>query len=286
MKCHKILSLLCFLCYYVQSAPIKVLVSVLPQKEMLELIGGEYIEVEVLIPPAKSPEIYEPNIEQMKHIAKAQVFFGVGMPFEATWLKRFTHINPTLIYHNLSNPTNAHNHSHNPHIWLSAQSVQPQISLISSLLSRIDPLHAEAFKQASTKLLSKLERITQQTHTLFAQPLAQKHFITYHPAFGEFARDFGLYEYSFEHDGKELKAQGLNQLLTHIKEKHIKVIFTQPQFASSRIQSFANALNLPILSLDPLSKSWLLSLQSNACQIAFSLALDEVSSCMQTYFKD
>ncbi len=35
-------------------SPIKVLVSVLPQKEMIERIGGEYVKVEVLVPAGKS----------------------------------------------------------------------------------------------------------------------------------------------------------------------------------------------------------------------------------------
>lgn len=72
-KIAYILLLLC-LCGYAE--PIKVLVSVLPQKQMLESIGKEYVEVEVLVPPSKSPEIYEPNIQQMKHIQNAEVFLA------------------------------------------------------------------------------------------------------------------------------------------------------------------------------------------------------------------
>ena len=80
-----------------QATSIKVIVSVLPQKEMIERIGGEYVQVEVLVPQGKSPEIYEPSIAQMKYIAQADIFFGVGMPFESPWLKRFSLANPSLI---------------------------------------------------------------------------------------------------------------------------------------------------------------------------------------------
>ena len=41
------------------ATPIKVLVSVLPQKEMIERIGGEYVEVEVLVPKFMSQVLHK-----------------------------------------------------------------------------------------------------------------------------------------------------------------------------------------------------------------------------------
>ncbi|WP_295700559.1 zinc ABC transporter substrate-binding protein [uncultured Helicobacter sp.] len=286
--------LLCTCFAMLQATSIKVIVSVLPQKEMIERIGGEYVQVEVLVPQGKSPEIYEPSIAQMKYIAQADIFFGVGMPFESPWLKRFSLANPSLIYYNLSTLAQmpqSHAHTthipiHNPHIWLSAQSMQPQVAFIADILSKADVAHKDIFKHNSTELIKTLQTITDKTRLLFGTPQAQKHFIVYHPAFEIFAKDFNLTEKSLENEGKEPKGKELSALMQYARNHHIKAIFIQPQYAKSRVEMLAKELNLRIIELDPLAPSWLLSLQSNACQIALNLALDEIASCMQQYFKE
>lgn len=285
----RIFFFLYILCTLVYSNPINVLVSVQPQKEIIERIGGEYVKVEVLVPIGKSPEIYEPSIEQIKNISKAHIFFGVGMPFEKAWLKRFMNLNPTLTYHNLSTLSNyakPNLHAHNPHSWLSPHSVQPQITFIAKALSEKDSTLADIFSSRSAQLVKKLQAITQRTKMLFKQPNAQKHFIVYHSAFENFAKDFGLIELSIEYDGKEAKGKELNALIKQSKAHNLSVIFIQPQLNKARVEAFAKSLNLHILQLDPLDKSWLLSLQENACQIAFSMAKENVASCMLEYFKE
>lgn len=277
-------------------SPIKVLVSVLPQKEMIERIGGEYVKVEVLVPAGKSPEIYEPSIAQMRHIEDSHIFFGVGMPFESAWLKRFKNTNPSLIYYNLADSFvdskntesqhTAHKHTHNPHIWLSFQALQPQILRIGDILSKIDTTHSDMFQKNALKLVKELKNIQKHTHILFTSPKAQKNFITYHPTFAYWSTEFNVQELSLEHNGKELKGRELLALISQAKAHNLKAVFIQPQFAKSRVEIFAKELGLRIIELDPLREDWLLSLQESACQIAFSLSTQESKSCVQTYFKD
>lgn len=269
---------------------IKVVVSVLPLKEMIERIGGKYVEVEVLVPAGKSPEIYEPSIAQMKHITNAHIFFGVGMPFETTWHKRFVSTNPKLIYHLLSSRgIEAHSnnaHIHNPHIWLSSKSIKPHIIKIAKALSAIKPKYRESFHNAANELTLELQSISEKTQALFANAKAQRHFLVYHSAFSVFANDFSIYEHSIEKDGKETKVKELNALLNEITSLGIQAIFIQPQFSPSRVQFIAKSANLRIIELDPLNAMWLSSLQTNACQIAFNLSLNEVKSCLELYFKE
>lgn len=285
-----------FICFalHIYAAPLKVLVSVPPQKEIIESIGGEFVEVRVLVPPSKSPEIYEPSVAQMKHIADSVIFFGVGMPFESVWFKRFKQSSPALLYYNLAEHTHEHsahshdkhNHAHNPHIWLSPKGMQEQVTLIANALSEQDSAHADIFKARALRLNQQLQNIVERTTRLFSLPQAQKTFLVYHPAFEGFARDFNVQELSLEIDGKEAKGRALSALLDEVKAKQIKVVFIQPQFAKARVEGFAKEAGLAIIELNPLREDWLLSLQENACQIAFSLPLSAISACMQTYFKE
>ncbi|TLD92441.1 ABC transporter [Helicobacter magdeburgensis] len=295
MKKIAYILLLLYLCGYAE--PIKVLVSVLPQKQMLESIGKEYVEVEVLVPPSKSPEIYEPNIQQMKHIQNAEVFFGVGMPLESTWLKKFRSINPKLRYYNLAeshahaldshsqDSKHSNTHAHNPHIWLSLKESQAQVAFIAKILSTLQPTHKDFFTTQSTQLTKELEQIYIQAQNLFTK-YATKSFLVYHPAFGDFARDFDLEELSIEKDGKEAKGRDLSQLITQIKQRQIKALFIQPQYSKSRVQSLANELKLEILTLNPLKSQWLNSFALYACQIALSLDENDpkLQECLEKHF--
>lgn len=290
----KIILILFLTCLYTYSKPISVLVSVVPQKQMLESIGGEYIAVEVLVPPGKSPEIYEPSIQQMKHIQNADVFFGVGMPLEPTWLKKFHTINPKLTYYNLAE-SHIHTldsklystkHAHNPHIWLSLKDSKTQVAFIAEILSTMQPKHQDFFTTQSKQLIQELDRLYSQAQNLFTK-YTQKSFLVYHPAFGEFAKDFGLEELSIEKDGKETKGKNLTQLITQIQQRQIKALFIQPQYSKSRVQNLANELNLEILTLDSLQPNWLSSFSLYACQIALSLDEDDpkLQDCLDEYFK-
>ena len=299
----KIILIVSLLWLYVYGEPINVLVSVVPQKQMLESIGGENVAVEVLVPPGKSPEIYEPSVQQMKHIQNADVFFGVGMPLESTWLRKFHAINPKLKYYNLAEShahaldSNSHdlkshstNHTHNPHIWLSPKSSQIQVAFIAEILSTMQPNNKDFFITQSKQLLQELEQIFSHATNLFAKH-TQKSFLVYHPAFGDFAKDFELEELSIEKNGKETKGRDLTQLITQIKQKQIKALFIQPQYAKSRVQSLANELNLEILTLDPLKSNWLGSFSLYACQIALSLEENnpkhqaKLQGCLSVFFK-
>ncbi|MDC7223291.1 MAG: zinc ABC transporter substrate-binding protein, partial [Spirochaetales bacterium] len=61
-------------------------VSILPQAYFLERIGGDRIDVTVMVPPGKSPATYEPTPRQVVELGEATAFFTIGVPFEQTFL--------------------------------------------------------------------------------------------------------------------------------------------------------------------------------------------------------
>ncbi len=77
---------------------IGVVVSILPQKQMVEKIGGDKVDVIVMVPPGASPHTYEPTMQQMAEVADAEVYFkvGSGVEFELTWMNKILESNPDL----------------------------------------------------------------------------------------------------------------------------------------------------------------------------------------------
>ena len=65
-----------------------VFVSILPQQYFVQQIGGDHVEVQVMVPPGASPATYEPSPRQMVGLAKARLYFAIGVPFEAAWMDK------------------------------------------------------------------------------------------------------------------------------------------------------------------------------------------------------
>ncbi|MDQ7781977.1 MAG: zinc ABC transporter substrate-binding protein [Desulfomonilaceae bacterium] len=64
------------------SGKIKVFVSILPQKYFVERIGGDRVDVNVLVGPGQSPHMYDPTPRRLAELSEARVFFRIGVPFE------------------------------------------------------------------------------------------------------------------------------------------------------------------------------------------------------------
>src|SRR3989339_53425 len=62
--------------------PVNVQVSILPQQYCVERIGKDRVNVDVLVKPGKSPEIYSPSPDQIKTLVSADLYFRIGIDFE------------------------------------------------------------------------------------------------------------------------------------------------------------------------------------------------------------
>ncbi len=68
--------------------PIEVVVSILPQQEIIQELGGEEVSVTVLIPPGRSPATLEPSPRLMASVSDADLLLPLGLPFEHTVIAR------------------------------------------------------------------------------------------------------------------------------------------------------------------------------------------------------
>src|SRR5210317_1366370 len=83
---------------YAQSGKkLAVFVSIPPQKYFVQQIGKQQLEIQVLVQPGASPATYEPKPRQMAAIAKAHIYFSIGVPFENVWLKKIASSNPNMM---------------------------------------------------------------------------------------------------------------------------------------------------------------------------------------------
>ena len=254
---------------------IKTFVSILPQAYFVKRIGGSLVNVEVLVGPGQSHETYEPSPRQMVALAETQIYFRIGLPFEDQLLKKIiaSHENLKVIdtrdhvpLHPMEDSPTEEGHNHgvgipDPHIWLDPSLVQIQGRTICNALKEIDPVHASEYEENLSRFISDLETINAKNAKILA-PYKGKEFFVFHPAFGYFARAYGLEQVAVETGGREPSPKQLATLINRAKQERVKVIFVQPQFSSKSAQTIAKAIGGIVIPIDPMDKDYLKNLET------------------------
>ena len=89
----------------------------------------------------------------------------------------------------------------------------------------------------------------------------------FHPAWGYFAKEYGLQQFSIELEGKEPSPAELIKELKEAQNMGIRNIWVQPQRSSQIAKTVADSLGGKIFELDPLAANWRDSLRKATNQI-------------------
>jgi zinc transport system substrate-binding protein len=267
--------------------PLRVFVSILPQKYFVEKIGGDLVDVAVMVEPGASPHTYEPKPKQMVALAKTAIYFAIGVPFEATWLEKIAATNPNmLVVHTEADikkiPMRGHHHQgpeleqdhhgiKDPHVWLSPPLVMIQARNILQALLRVDPAYGSVYEKNYNSFMKELVVLDAEIRAALEGKGQDVEFMVFHPAWGYFAQAYGIEQVAIEIEGKQPKPAELLYLIQYAKERGIKVIFAQPQFSWQVAQTIAKSIDGQIVFVDPLAAQWDTNLRQVASRFKSAL---------------
>jgi len=253
-----------------ESGGLRVVVTIPPQAEFVEKVGGEHLQVTVLVPPGANPHTYEPTARQMIEVAKAKIYFqvGSGIDLELTFTEKIVKINSGIIVVNCSEGIRIVDRD--PHVWLSPKNAKIIVKNIYKALVQVDPENEEYYRRNMESYLRELESLDEEIRGIL-ENLTDRCFIVYHPAWGYFARDYNLTQIPVEKEGKEPTARGLMALIDQARELNKKVIFVSPQFDRRKAETIAENIDGKVVFLDPLAKDYVNNLRLVALKIAGSM---------------
>lgn len=258
-----------------------VVVTILPQVEFVENIGGDKVDITVIIPPGASPHTYEPTPSQMRALSKAKLYakVGSGVEFELVWMDKLIAVNRDILVVDCSKGVelqeiaDPHEHEHqsehqeheydamDPHIWMSPRNACIMVQNIASGLIQVDPDNRVYYEQNRDAYLQKLTQLDQDIREGLSA-MKNRAFMVYHPAFGYFASEYDLTMLPIEEEGKEPTPSGLQYLIEQAKERDIKVIFAEPQFNPQSAEVIADAINGRVAFIDPLAGDYIVNLRT------------------------
>ncbi len=242
--------------------------SVFPVADMVKQVGGDLIEVVLVVPPGFSPHAYSLLPSQVAELQSAAVIFSIGQGFDdgvvrpvsdSAGIEIVTLDNGIELrklgdgFDNYEEGDEAGFGEIDPHYWLDVKNARVMVRVIAEELARIDAGQADKYMENAARYeqrLDELEDELQQQATKLDQPAI----LTLHDGWGYFARAYGLrvvdtYE---PVEGKQPTVEDLRRIKTTIDEYGVKKFYTEPQKSSTAATRFMREeFGLEIGILDP-----------------------------------
>ncbi|MFC1964450.1 metal ABC transporter solute-binding protein, Zn/Mn family [Chloroflexota bacterium] len=254
---------------------IGVVVTVLPQAEFVVNVGGERVDVSIMVSPGASPHTYEPTPSQLAALSIAKIYAKAGsrVDFELVWMDKLVAANEKMLVVDCSNGIQLiemsgkhtredEEYEHgamDPHIWLSPLNAKIMVQNIYEGLVQVDPDNRTYYEQNRDAYLQKLTKLDHDIRDGMSG-VTNRSFMVYHPAFGYFARDYNLNMLPIEEEGKEPTAAGIARLIEQAKGHKINVIFVSPQFNPESAKVIAREIGGKVVFVDPLAGDYIMNL--------------------------
>lgn len=272
------------------AAGLPVSASILPLGDFCKNLGGDRVEVHVLIPPGASPHVFEPSPSSAAQAMESRVLVYVGAGLDP-WMERLVQLRSsnsllvveavqgipliTEVAHHHDDHKKPHEtghlqpatpekkkettpaeHTHeqgNPHVWLDPVLAQDICRRITKAFIQADPEHRKHYEGRLNAYLGKLE-ILHQDIIKKVSTFRRQEYVAFHPAFAYFARRYGLREVGVIEaaPGREPSPRHLQKIIAAVKNTGIKAVFAEPQLSARVAQVIAQEAGVKVLFLDPL----------------------------------
>ncbi|WP_290647855.1 zinc ABC transporter substrate-binding protein [Aquisalimonas sp.] len=261
------LSLLCLHGPLLGALPVTV--SVPPQGYLVEAIGGERVDVSIMIEPGRSPHTFSLSPRRMMALDDAQVYFKVGHPdlaFEQRFLNHVEGQGRGVRIVALSEGVDLvrldeehdHDHSHgetDPHLWVSPRIMRAAAERVADALIDADPDGEADYRAGLERFITDVDALDEEIRSRF-EPLERRRFVVNHPAWGYFARDYDMEQVAIESGGRDPSPAELARFIEAAKAEDVRVIFVQKGFSQRGAKTIAQEIEAVVKTVDPLAEDW------------------------------
>ena len=255
---------------------ITVTTTIYPLYSIAKEVGGDKIKLQNLIPFGVEAHGFDPTPADMAKLSKSDIFITSSDSMEP-WKDKIVkslkieqkvfdmseHVKLRNIQeeehdhhedkHHKHNDKHEHEHEgFDPHYWVSLNNYILMTEAITKLFIEKDSANKDFYIQNSNNYLEKVKALKEKFDSSMAT-CTNKKILVNHDAFGYFADDYGVKQYSISGMSPEDKpsAKQISELITLVKNEKINTVFFE-EFASPKVaQTIAKATNVKIDTLRP-----------------------------------
>ncbi len=253
---------------------VKVIATIYPVYEFTRQVGGDKVDVTMLIPPGAEPHDWEPTGKDLAKIKNAKLFLYNGGGIEP--LDKLLHkdVIGSAVAVELSKGIqlikgirkeeghdDGHGHSHSsghgseekdPHVWLDPEYAKIEVENIANALSDIDPANKEYYRQNARTFQAELTKLHNEYISALAS-VARRDIVTTHAAFQYLAQRYKLNQIPVMGlaPDAEPTPEKLAAIVKFCREKQVTTIFFESLVSPKIAQTIAKETGAKLLVLNP-----------------------------------
>ncbi len=221
--------------------------------DMIENIGGEKINLNILMGPGIDPHLYKASAKDTKKIAAADLVVYGGLHLEGKMAEIFGKldrlgINSLGVGDTLSEEdliTVDDIGTHDPHIWFSPDLWKKCVLKTTEKMGEIDPENKNFYMENALEYIQKIDEMDREIEQKISEiPPEKRVLITAHDAFNYFGREYevevkGLQGIS---TASEIAASDLIDLADFIVDNKIPAIFLENSIPKRNIDALIDSV--------------------------------------------
>ncbi len=247
---------------------IKVVTTIFPLYDFARQVGGDKVDVSMLLPPGVEVHSFEPRPGDIVALSKADIFIYTGSAMEPWAEDILKGVSPHHVLavdtsrgidlmdaaDHAAEPEDLHRHGgKDPHIWLDPVLAQTMIDTIARAFVSRDPLNEGLYLSNAQSYKNKLKDLHQHIEIALASCEIRTIIYGGHFAFGYFARRYGLTQVSpyngFSPD-TEPSPQRIRAIIDTIRRLDSRVIYYEEMIDPrvARVIALETGAHLEMLS--------------------------------------
>jgi manganese/zinc/iron transport system substrate-binding protein len=223
--------------------------------DLVTAIGGDDVDLEVLMGPGVDPHLYKPSAGDVRRMAGAQAIFLNGLHLEGKMGEvlekmgqrgvRTAAIAECIAESDLIDSSAAGAGLHDPHVWFDVGLWSVAAECARDALVEIDPVNADGYRARGERYLAELRELDAWVRDrIDVVPPEQRVLVTAHDAFSYFGR-----AYDFEVRGllgistaAEAGTADVQRLAEFIAERRVPAIFVESSVPPRYVEALRQAV--------------------------------------------
>ena len=250
---------------------IKVIATVYPVYEFVKQVGGDKVDVVMLIPPGAEPHDWEPTAKDITRIKDASIFAYHGSGFEPVekLLTKDVLGNAVAVEvskgvaklaesheadeHKDEHKDDKHEHEGDSHMWLDPLSAQQEVNNILAALIAVDGKNASYYKENAERFNKQLADLDLEYKKTLGT-VARKDIITSHEAFGYLTARYELKQVGIMglSPDAEPTPDKMAEVTKFVREHKVNYIFFETLTSPKLAQTIAKETGAELLVLNPI----------------------------------
>lgn len=252
-----------------ENGEIIVYTSVYPIYDFSQKIGGEKVQVELLMPPGAQPHGWEPSAKDRAKVEESQIFLYNGLGLDP-WAERMAEtlsneeiqtlalaeidtIKPMTFTEDHDHEEDENHSTYDPHVWLDPTNVEKMAEAIGNVFIEVDPANQKYYEENLKAFQKELQTLDEKFQQRLSS-IKKRDFIVNHAAFGYLANRYDLNQIAITGLAPQAKPSPskLKELTQVIREYDMHTIFMEELSSPKVVDVLAEETGVEVELLHPI----------------------------------